>query len=973
MESSIQSLEENLKLKEDEIILLKDEKEKVKKDLDSLKQKHISLKVEKEELCKEQYQLEKENERLLSEVDNLKKQTQPLEGDVMGNQADGPDETSGNEETVTQKAHKSENISKEGVGQEEGQTSKVEQAILLSKGGIEDFPAIVNDSKAGVCRSILSFYNENDEEIDADEYFTNSSAEEIATRSRKLSGACMEGKILWKCAKCKGPIKIAHIKDSLFFVHADRDSDVDCPWRNPSMSSGSKSSDKKGQAADNQKKKIDELKEKIKEALMSESSRNMGISDVRVDGAVHGHTGYMRWRKPDISFMYNGRPVALELQKKSHNTDFIVDKDRFYRLNGIQVIWIFGSDSDTSYDYMRGLNYKETLFDNHRNVFVFDKDAQALTEEKGILMLKCNWLNPANEWAYNVRATSANGKMVSLDELTYDDEYCKPYYYDANKAYFEAHKSEKERYEASRESREKLAKRVENEWLRGKDYKEALHQMKENCIAAIPFQEGGLWGFRFRKTMLIAPVFVERPVELSSGYYKVRVAEGIGIVNEYAEKVVDWSGGISCEDMDMDVTNQRVMFKRDDKWGLADINGDELISPLYFGIEPWNSKLYKVRLEQGWGLCDINGEIVAPCEYANIGRLMDGRAEAAKINPDDVTTYLHGYLDENGNEMVSQRIQNPDSCITVESFEQWELFSSDGHKLLPPKFDNIEYWSDHLYRISSNDLWGIYNVQANSFLLEIEYDHIGNLAEGVAEIKRGHVSRLINAEGKDVAQKVVKLAGGWTKSLIAGKWGIENEKGEEIVKHLYDEIGSFRSRLIGVINKRVIKLDADYCYPIHILGKLCGQDKKGYNIDVAGVACRLSKKACCDLSQQELFSSKRICVTLAFSNLVFGLKKYNLRVVKGIGMSKKLSKGDKDSDFVINQVVKGKIVGIISNKKQRRKVLVEFEDGRRTSVARRMFVGCGKDISSCVTGSEIILRKVGFDDERDQTVWKIEE
>lgn len=55
---------------------------------------------------------------------------------------------------------------------------------------------------------------------------------------------------------------------------------------------------------------------------------------------MHGNTGYMKWRRPDISFIYQGRMCVLELQKKDHYTDFIVDRDRFYRLNGVQVLWI---------------------------------------------------------------------------------------------------------------------------------------------------------------------------------------------------------------------------------------------------------------------------------------------------------------------------------------------------------------------------------------------------------------------------------------------------------------------------------------------------------------------------------------------------------------------------------------------------------------------------------------------------------
>ena len=254
--------------------------------------------------------------------------------------------------------------------------SKIEEALTLSQGSIEDgkdFPEIYNDSKRGALRSIRRVVNQEDKStIIVDNFFDNSSAEEIATISRRLSEAYIDNKPLWTCELCGKPVKIAHRLRTLFFIHGDREGY--CPWRNPST----KSQDdididdfnltENVTIDENFKPKYQELKEKIYKALVTEESKKMGIESVRMDEVMHGNTGFMRWRRPDISFNYKNHQWAIELQKKSHDTNFIVDKDKFYRLNHVQVLWIFGSDSDTSYDYMRGFNYKETLFDNHCNV-----------------------------------------------------------------------------------------------------------------------------------------------------------------------------------------------------------------------------------------------------------------------------------------------------------------------------------------------------------------------------------------------------------------------------------------------------------------------------------------------------------------------------------------------------------------------------------------------------------------------------
>ena len=247
---------------------------------------------------------------------------------------------------------------------------------------------------------------------------------------------------------------------------------------------------------------------------------------------------YMKWRRPDISFEFKGRKMVIELQKRRQTLTTIVDKDVFYRLNDTHVIWIFGSDSDTSYDYMRQSNYKNTMFDNHRNVFVFDKDAQENSEQQNILLLKCNWLEANDDWSILLENSGTNGKLVTFADLTYDDEYCKPYYFDANEAYFQMNPEAREAYLKSRVSREDLLKSLEEKWTRDPNYEEAINHMKLYGLKAFPFKcrVNNLWGFRHNTTTLMQPIFDVEPKVLANGYYLVKQQGKLGVLNSYAEK-----------------------------------------------------------------------------------------------------------------------------------------------------------------------------------------------------------------------------------------------------------------------------------------------------------------------------------------------------------------------------------------------------------------------------------------------------
>lgn len=199
-----------------------------------------------------------------------------------------------------------------------------------------------------------------------------------------------------------------------------------------------------------------DLKLKIISLLNSEKSNALGVTDVNMDKIIRSNFPYMKWRRPDISFNFKDRKVVIELQNNNVDLDTIVDKDIFYRINNVQVIWVFGNGNESKYDYMKLFNYKNTLFANHRNVFVLDKEALEESISRDELLLKCNWLDEDNKWKFTLENSNTNGKLIILEELTFDDESCKPYYFNVNEAYFTKHPEAYTEYMGTLISREGL-------------------------------------------------------------------------------------------------------------------------------------------------------------------------------------------------------------------------------------------------------------------------------------------------------------------------------------------------------------------------------------------------------------------------------------------------------------------------------------------------------------------------------------
>lgn len=1024
LEAQIQKNEEAIQKKNREIEVLKIEKKDGETRFNEVCDELKSVRNEKDSLSEKVLDLERQNANLKKDYATLEKRLSELESEFASKAIPTEDidtepeiATDDSEETIPEfenqdlsdteeespnieviqptTTDESEDISpNDDMEEKEPETitvvkpteknlskSKEEEAIEIGDGSIVDLPPITNDSNRIVQRSIEYVFDENGQKVYADEFFDRS-AEEIAQVGRKMSEAELSGVSYWTCGLCHRRVKIAHRtyngNESLFFIHANRDHY--CPWIKLSTSSKDDTPEEMilaagetipEEAEGEYKPKSRDLKEKIYAALTSQVSEEMGITDVRIDEIVRSNVPYMRWRRPDISFLHNGRKVVIELQKKSHDIDTIVDRDVFFRLNDIQILWVFGSDSDTSYDYMRKLNYKNTMFDNHRNVFVFDKEAQATSEENGTLYLKCNWLDEDDAWYFRLENSGANGKLVNIADLVYDDEYCKPYHFDANEEYFAKHPEAREAYLATKMTREELKKSIEDKWTRDSNYEEAQATMRQRDTKATPYCVMGLWGFRFNTTVIIPPIFTEEPKDLYNGFYAVRQGDLIGIVNYYGEKVVDWDGCIVCDDIDYDSINKRILFCKDGSWGVTEISGKELIPATYQSIQIWNNIAYRVRKNGKWGLCDIDNNILVECKYDKIDELQNSRAAAVKTHPTKGWLTVSGFIDDSGIELYTSKSKQQDGLYIVQTFELWGIINDDGESVIPCSYEEILPWAKHLYRIRENGKWGIYNVEDHSFLLKTAFDSIGELNNGVAKTVFAKVESAIDVFGKEVSQEIIPLQNGLKKTKIAGKWGIVNNNGEIIIEHRYNEIGSFRSRLIGVINdKEVIKLNQNYDYPINITGKYIKKDGSNYYFNIASVSCVLPEGLLKQANKtlDRILNSVGECTSLAFGNII--RNKYLLRVVDSKGLNKKLSHGDLEDAYIDGMELTGTILRFKSNKGMRRKMIVRFPNGKETSVPRRYFTPASL-MDGIRAGQSITLKKTGYDKENDQTIWKI--
>lgn len=515
------------------------------------------------------------------------------------------------------------------------------------------------------------------------------------------------------CKYCRQAVKISGRKiergKASFFSHF-KDSD-ECDYKTTTGRTR-RDINREKYARCNEGERHKRLKTKIAELL----EMTPGVSDVKVEKNIIGNHPILNWKRPDILASFRGQEIVFELQLSTTFVSVIAERDLFYRLNKKFIIWVFNFDEQDEHVNLDNMMAKDIYYNNKMNVFIFDREAQKESEERGELILKCNWLKADGSWEY-LNENSSNGlggTFVCLSDLQYDSTY-KPYYFDAEQRYIEAHPE----FQSKISDIEKENKRV-------------LEELDE------------LWR--------------QKQEDLKTEDKLERLSEAFEL------------------DAIMKSTQRYVIGKKDGKCGLITFDGEIRIAFEYELITP----------HTGWyegtkdGLHDLFDN--------NYTLLNVGIRRIEKFNP-----------------IGNKYVKETDGALL------WGIMKK-GVPLTPACYSQLEIWSSDKIIAMRNGLYCIVDFQGNEILSN--YDYISELnADNIANVKCDGCNGFIDSNCKSLKEKSRRLDNGMEKFLQMDKWGIEREDGSIVVPGKYDEIGSYKDRLVGVsgVSFSIIdeKIDAD--------------------------------------------------------------------------------------------------------------------------------------------------------------------
>ena len=520
------------------------------------------------------------------------------------------------------------------------------------------------------------------------------------------------------CKYCRQAVKISGRKiergKASFFSHF-KDSD-ECDYKTTTGRTR-RDINREKYARCNEGERHKRLKTKIAELL----EMTPGVSDVKVKKNIIGNHPILNWKRPDILASFRGQEIVFELQLSTTFISVIAERDLFYRLNKKFIIWVFNFDEQDEHVNLDNMMAKDIYYNNKMNVFIFDREAQKESEERGELILKCNWLKADGSWEY-LNENSSNGlggTFVCLSDLQYDSTY-KPYYFDAEQRYIEAHPE----FQSKISDIEKENKRV-------------LEELDE------------LWR--------------QKQEDLKTEDKLERLSEAFEL------------------DAIMKSTQRYVIGKKDGKCGLITFDGEIRIAFEYELITP----------HTGWyegtkdGLHDLFDN--------NYTLLNAGIRRIEKFNP-----------------IGNKYVKETDGALL------WGIMKK-GVPLTPACYSQLEIWSSDKIIAMRNGLYCIVDFQGNEILSN--YDYISELnADNIANVKCDGCNGFIDSNCKSLKEKSRRLDNGMEKFLQMDKWGIEREDGSIVVPGKYDEIGSYKDRLVGVsgVSFSIIDENIDADCPVKV-------------------------------------------------------------------------------------------------------------------------------------------------------------
>ncbi len=164
----------------------------------------------------------------------------------------------------------------------------------------------------------------------------------------------------------------------------------------------------------------------LKSYLAEQLRKDHRFTEIQVEKIVKGTGSWSRkWKKPDISALFNGKLVVFEIQLSTTFLDVIVSREVFYLNEEASIFWIFNNLNPES---SPRATEKDVFFNNKSNALSINDRSKELSLNDGQLVFTGHFKKPYFDPESNTIKEAWDEMPVKFDDIKFDPLTHKPYF-----------------------------------------------------------------------------------------------------------------------------------------------------------------------------------------------------------------------------------------------------------------------------------------------------------------------------------------------------------------------------------------------------------------------------------------------------------------------------------------------------------------------------------------------------------------
>ncbi len=213
----------------------------------------------------------------------------------------------------------------------------------------------------------------------------------------------------------------------------------------------------------------------------------------------------------------------------------------------------------------------------------------------------------------------------------------------------------------------------------------------------------------------------------------------------------------------LDIYDGYIDVSEDDKEGLVDSTGKEVVPLRYESIFRYSGGYMCIKLNGKYGFIDRTGREVIPPRYDYAFIFSEGYASVQNNGK-------YGFVDTTGKEVVPLRYDKvrdfTSGYALVMLNSKCSFIDHSGREVIPPRYDDIEDFSEGFAAVMLDNKCGFIDSTGRE-VVPPRYDNVGCFTQGYAVVQMGNKYGFIDRTGKEVIppryERISSIVNGYIK------------------------------------------------------------------------------------------------------------------------------------------------------------------------------------------------------------------